>query len=403
MSERKPKGASSATARGSTAPLGSSIRNPDLELALLGSMSAKNFLREHWQKKPLMIRGALPGFQGLLGKEDLIGLACRDDTEARLVTRHRNKWNVRQGPFTRLAFSRLPKKSWTLLVQDINHFLPAARGLLLKFNFLPHFRLDDLMVSYAPAGGGVGPHFDSYDVFLLQGMGHRLWQISAQQDKTLIEDAPLKLLHDFRAEQEWLLEPGDMLYLPPGYAHNGIAQDDCMTYSIGFRAPAYQELVTAFLVYMQDHYNVDGMYHDPDIDFPSQPGCLDAALLHQVSTVLHEIRWGSGDMERFIGMYLTEPKPHVFFESPSKPLTRQEFADRLTREGLHLDLKTRMLFKEKNFYLNGDAYTVGTEACQILEQLADHMTMPSGQMPGEEAIELLYQWYRYGYVEPGTL
>ena len=184
---------------------------------LLGGLSPRNFLRDYWHKKPLLVRGALPGFQGLLTSSELIEIACREDAQSRLIIRKNGKWQLRQGPFAPHFFSRLPKKQWTLLVQDVNHFLPAARELLLKFNFIPHSRLDDLMVSFAPPGGGVGPHFDSYDVFLLQGMGRRCWQISAQRDKRLVVDAPIKILQKFIPDQEWLLEPGDMLYLPPGY------------------------------------------------------------------------------------------------------------------------------------------------------------------------------------------
>ena len=267
-----------------------------------------------------------------------------------------------------VVFSRLPAKDWTLLVQDINHFLPSARELLLKFNFIPHARLDDLMVSYAPEEGGVGPHFDSYDVFLLQGMGRRNWQISAQQDKSLVMDAPLKILREFRPEQEWMLEPGDMLYLPPGYAHNGVAKGHCMTYSIGFRAPTYQELATQFLVYLQDHTAIEGMYHDPESQLPIPPGA------HQPGygasgrrAALNKIKWGRTDIERFLGIYLTEPKPHVFFTPPSNPVTQQEFAYQVKEGKLQLNLKSRMLCRGKNIFLNGDAYMQAPRHAGYLE------------------------------------
>lgn len=382
----------------SNLPLHDSSRS----LALLGGISPESFLHDYWQKKPLLIRAALPGFQGLLSKEDLIELACRDDAQARLITCPRDKWTVRHGPFTPGTFSRLPQKHWTLLVQDVNHFLPEARELLLKFRFLPHFRLDDLMVSYAPEGGGVGPHFDSYDVFLLQGMGHRSWQISAQQDRRLIDDAPLKILREFSPEQEWLLEPGDMLYLPPGYAHHGVATDACMTYSIGFRAPAYQELVTQFLVHLQDHRTVEGIYHDPDITFQAHPGLISDALLQQAGAVLDRIIWYPEDIEHFLGLYLTEPKPYVFFDPPEKTLTRREFANLIGKTGLRLDLKSRMLFRNRNLYLNGDAYAAGAEASRSLQLLADDLALPPGQEFDQEALELLHQWHLYGYVLPGS-
>ncbi len=177
-----------------------------MKLVLLGGISPKKFLHHCWQKKPLLVRGAVPGFQGLLNRKELIDLACRDDAQSRLITNTNGKWKVRHGPFHPRAFSKLPETQWSLLVQDVNHFLPSARNLLLRFNFIPYSRLDDLMVSYAPDGGGVGPHFDSYDVFLLQGMGRRRWQISAQQDQELVADAPLKILRDFRPDQEWVFQ-----------------------------------------------------------------------------------------------------------------------------------------------------------------------------------------------------
>ena len=366
---------------------------------LLGGLSPRTFLREYWQKKPLLVRGALPGFQGLLTRNNLVELACRDDAQSRLITQKNDKWKVRHGPFTLDFFSRLPKTRWTLLVQDVNHFLPAARDLLLEFNFIPHSRLDDLMVSYAPDEGGVGPHFDSYDVFLLQGMGRRYWQISAQQDKSLVADAPIKILHDFRPEQEWLLEPGDMLYLPPGYAHHGIAKDDCMTYSVGFRAPSYQELAHQFLIYLQDHAAIEGMYRDPDIGLQSHPGRISAAMVNQTRAALDKIKWGRTDIERFIGTYLTEPKPHVFFTPPPYPVTQKKFSYRVKKNGVRLDLKSHMLCKGKTVFLNGDAYTVDATTRRSLEELADRHALPAAKGLGSEALALLYQWYLYGHIE----
>ena len=208
------------------------------KLTLLGGLTVNEFLRDYWQKKPLLIRQAVPGFKGLLDPQQLIELACRDDVQARLVTNQRNHWELRNEPFQPGDFGGLTKKGkWSVLVQGVNHFLPEAAELVKQFSFIPHARLDDLMVSYAPKGGGVGPHFDIYDVFLVQGYGHRRWQISTQDDRELIPGAPLRILQRFNVEQEWVLAPGDMLYLPPQCGHNGIAEDDCMTYSIGFRTP----------------------------------------------------------------------------------------------------------------------------------------------------------------------
>lgn len=367
---------------------------------LLGGLSPGTFLREYWQKKPLLVRDALPGFQGLLTHSELIDLACRDDAQSRLITQKNGVWRVRHGPFTLGSFSRLPKKKWTLLVQDVNHFLPAARDLLLQFNFIPHSRLDDLMVSYAPAEGGVGAHFDSYDVFLLQGMGRRCWRISAQRDKRLVMDAPIKILRDFKPEEEWMLESGDMLYLPPGYAHHGIAEDNCMTYSVGFRAPGYQELASQFLTYLQDQVVIEGMYRDPDLGLQPHPGYISSPMVHQIGTALGKIKWGRNDIERFIGTYLTEPKPHVFFTPPPHPVTRKKFSDQISKSGLQLDLKSRMLCRGQHVFLNGDAYPVGATTRRSLEKLADRHALIAGGLDSE-AVDLLYQWYLYGYIEIG--
>ena len=190
-------------------------------LALLGNISPAQFLAEYWQKKPLLIKQAIPHFKGLLDANELAGLACEDEVQSRIVQFKKSQWSVKSGPFDERDFAKLGKNDWTLLVQSVNHYLPEAADLLAQFHFIPHARLDDLMVSYAPKGGGVGAHVDSYDVFLLQGSGHRNWKISEQTDLSLVEGAPLRILKNFKAEQEWVLEAGDMLYLPPQIAHWG--------------------------------------------------------------------------------------------------------------------------------------------------------------------------------------
>ena len=227
-------------------------------LQLLNNLTPAQFLAEYWQKKPLLIRQAIPNFKGLMSPNELAGLACEDDVQARIIKQKKDKWSVQNSPFDETDFTKLPKKDWTLLVQSVNHYLPEAADLLAQFNFIPHARLDDLMVSYAPAGGGVGAHVDSYDVFLLQGSGKRNWKISTQSDLSLVEGAHLRILKQFETEQEWTLEAGDMLYLPPHIAHWGVAMsDNCMTYSIGFRAPKTQELMHEFLSYLQDNIDAD--------------------------------------------------------------------------------------------------------------------------------------------------
>ena len=369
-------------------------------LDLLGGITVNAFLRDYWQKKPLLIRQAVPQFNGLLDLKQLIALVCDQDAQARMVTQRRGLWQLHQAPFEPKDFDSLGKVKWTVLLQGLNHYLPEGAELLKQFNFIPHARLDDLMVSYAPKGGGVGPHFDAYDVFLLQGMGHRRWQISTQADRTLIEGAPLRILKDFKVEQEWVLEPGDMLYLPPHCAHNGIAEDECMTYSIGFRTPSYQELVEQFLVYLQDRICVDGVYADPELKTQLHPSEIGADMLNQVERAVRKVEWGKPDIAGFLGSYLSEPKPHIFFDSPEKPLSHARFEQTLQTKGVKLDLKTQMLCHDGTIFINGESHNVGNDAYRALRILADsrHLNATAG-LPAQ-ALDLLYQWYTDGYIAP---
>ena len=373
------------------------------KLTLLGGLTVNEFLRDYWQKKPLLVRQAVPAFKGLLNPQQLIDLACHDNVQARLATYQRKKWNLRYEPFEPKDFEGLTKKGkWSVLVQGVNHFLPKGAELVKQFNFIPHARLDDLMVSYAPKGGGVGPHFDVYDVFLVQGLGHRRWQLSTQKDQTLIEGAPLRLLKNFKVEQEWIVETGDLLYLPPHCAHNGIAEDDCMSYSIGFRTPWYQELSEQFLVYLQDRIEIAGTYADPDLKAQKHPAEISADMLQQVSRTIRKVKWDDEDVANFLGCYLSEPKPHIFFEAPARPLTQERFEQVLHTRGATLDLKTQMLCHGSTVFINGDAHPVGQGSYRALRELADARSLPAAAKLPREAAGLIYQWYLDGFVAPGT-
>ena len=345
-------------------------------LALLNNLTPAQFLADYWQKKPLLIRQAIPNFKGLLSPNELAGLACEDDIQARIIKQIKGKWSVKQSPFDEADFAKLPPKDWTLLVQSVNHYLPEAAHLLPQFNFIPHARLDDLMVSYAPTGGGVGAHVDSYDVFLLQGSGKRQWKISAQADLTLVEGAPLRILKHFETEQEWVLEAGDMLYLPPQIAHWGTSMSvDCMTYSIGFRAPKTQELMHEFLNYLQDNIgqdNIDtsGLYTDPNLSLQNHPAEISEEMVNKVSGMLQKITWDNSNVADFLGKYLTEPKPDVVFEAPRKS-SLATFSKQLSVKSLCLDLKSQMLFANNQFYLNGEQLAVATELRVYMRDLAD--------------------------------
>lgn len=280
--------------------------------ALLGGLSPAAFLREHWQKAPRLIRGALPGYRAPLAPEELAGLACEPEVESRLVLERGPDdapWHLRRGPFSEKDFTALPPSHWTLLVQEVNKYLPQLADLLDRFDFVPGWRVDDVMVSYAPEGGSVGPHVDQYDVFLLQGLGRRRWSISAAPvaADNRVPGTELDVLRDFTPEHEWVLEPGDMLYLPPGVAHHGVAVGDCMTLSIGFRAPSEADLVRLFYDHAAEQLSDAQRYADPDLRPPAHPGEIDAAALARVREIVRRPRLSDAEIDRWFGSYVTEP------------------------------------------------------------------------------------------------
>lgn len=371
-------------------------------LTLLGGISAETFLKEYWQKKPLLIRGAIPNFEGFLTPNELAGLACEEDVQSRLISYVKKQWKLEQGPFDEKRFAKLPEHDWTLLVQSLNHHLQEANDVLQQFDFIPYARLDDLMVSYAPDGGGVGPHFDSYDVFLLQGCGQRLWRISEQEDLSLVEGAPLRILQNFSTEQEWTLSAGDMLYLPPHVAHWGIAIGDCMTYSIGFRAPSAQELAGEFLNYLQEHRALTGMYADADLALQSHPAEIGGDMVKQVSSILDGLKWSDADVADFLGRYLSEPKSHIVFDPP-KNMTLQTFEKRMKSHGVQLGFKSQLLKAGNTYYLNGEPVDLDASSEDLMMKLADWRLLSVEDLSltphiSEDFVALMHDWYLIGCI-----
>lgn len=344
-----------------------------IALQHLDGMAADTFLRKFWQRKPLLIRNAFPGFTAPLTRAEIFELASREEAESRLIVNRDDMWSLEHGPFSRKQLRAVADAKWTVLIQDTQHFSREAHQLLAAFNFIPHARIDDLMVSFANKGGGVGPHFDSYDVFLLQGEGQRRWQISAQRDLRLTEGVPLKILANFKPEQEWVLKTGDMLYLPPGYAHHGVAESDCVTWSIGFRAPGRQELAHAYLDFVRDEIELSGNYEDRGLKPAAAPGTIDAEMEHRMVAMLNDVTktMASTSLQRrFLGRYLTEPKSHVTFDAPD-PIAPAAFARLVTRQGLELDLRSRLLSLRGQFFINGDVLDVPRADRSHWQRLAD--------------------------------
>lgn len=365
---------------------------------LLGGLTPAQFLRDYWHKKPLLIRQAIPEFKAILPKEELFQLASRDDVESRLVTHFSDQWQLKTGPFPRLPPVR--KSNWTLLVQGANLHDDRADALLQQFRFIPDARLDDLMISYATSQGGVGPHFDSYDVFLLQAHGKRRWRIGPQKDLSLVDGLPLKILKHFQPTQEFVLEPGDMLYLPPHYAHDGIAEDECMTYSVGFRAPSYQEIGEAFLHFMMDTIDLPGRYADPDLRPSRSPAALSKTMIDRVMKEMEKLRFTRSDILHFLGQYLSEPKPTVYFDSPPRPLSPLQFEKQLRKYGIRLNKKTKMLHSSKIVFINGESYAIGGHEKSVLMRLADERKLEPESLTelSSDLLEAFHIWYEDGWI-----
>jgi 50S ribosomal protein L16 3-hydroxylase len=376
---------------------------------ILGGLSPASFLRTYWQKRPLLIRQALPGFPGIVDRDGLFGLATRPDATSRLVIRHPRRrrarqWERHDGPFGAIDASMLPDRHWTLLVHGLESLVPGGWELLRRFDFLPAARIDDLMVSHAADGGTVGPHDDLYDVFLLQGPGRRRWQISNQADRATDPSATLRVLRSFVPEEEWTLEPGDMLYLPPGVAHFGVAVDGpCFTYSIGFLAPTHAELTRHFLEYLGAALSADvdpaARYQDPQLRATEDPVEVSDAMLGQVSAVLRAIRWPPALFADFLGRFLTRTKAWTLFTRPERKPTLGAFARRLRGHGrLSLALPSRGLARRGRIFLNGDAHDVKPAAARLFKQLVRARSLPLPITAGRGMQEILHGWFAAGYV-----
>jgi 50S ribosomal protein L16 3-hydroxylase len=368
-------------------------------LRLLGDITPAQFMRDYWHKKPLLIRQAIPGFQPLLAFAQLAELATKDYVESRLVTLTDGEWAMQHGPLHELP--PRTQREWTMLVQGVNLQDDAADALLRQFRFVPDARLDDLMVSFATDGGGVGPHFDSYDVFLLQAEGRRRWRIGPQKDLSLVEGLPLKILSKFKPTEEFVLEPGDMLYLPPHYAHDGVAIGDCQTYSIGFRSPSYQELGEAFLQFMADSIDLPGRYADPDLEPAGKPAEIPKNMLGQLADELNKMQFTEDDFTIFLGEYLSEPKHNVFFTGPEKPLPAGRFAQMAAKKGVRLSRKTQMLYRGKHVFINGESFAIGRADKAGLEALANNRALDGAEVAAasEDVMEALFAWYTDGWLE----
>jgi 50S ribosomal protein L16 3-hydroxylase len=338
--------------------------NPPL---MLGNLTPRAFLQRFWQKRPLFVRNALPQFVTMVDARALAALARRDDVESRIVERNGNQWKTLHGPFEKVS---VKKKNWTILVSGVNLHVRAAEDLLRCFGFIPQARLDDVMVSYATPGGGVGPHVDSYDVFLVQGFGRRRWRVGREEHRT---------------------RPGDLLYVPPGMEHDGEALEPCTTFSVGFRAPRGAELGAAFLDWLHERGLPDATYRDPGLVPASHPGRIPEAMLDFAASTLGRISWKRGDVADFLGRYLTTPKAHVVF----RPARGRQG---LERSRVRLDARTQLLYCGARFFINGEPVSVPARLAPALRRLADLRALAGKDLAAKPLAVLISVWQRAGWV-----
>lgn len=371
-------------------------------LTHLGALGVGRFMREYWQRRPLLVRNAV--VPPAVGHRQLFTLAGREEVESRLVVRQGRDWTLRHGPIPRRALPPLRQKHWTLLVQGLDGLDAAAQEFLGRFRFVPDARLDDLMASYATDGGGVGPHVDNYDVFLVQAAGYRRWRIGRVRDASLQPGRPLKLLAHFQPQQEWLLGPGDLLYLPPGIAHDGVATGECITLSVGYRTPSFQELLDPWFADFASRSTLPGRYADPGLRPTAHPGALPSAMVARVHKALSGQRPRPADTERFLLEHLSEPKGHIVFNRPARVPALAAFSLAARRRGLVLDPRSRMLTGRSGIGINGEfvaAPTGGVPA--ILRQLADARCLAAQQFDAAPAAcrALLHDWLQAGWLTLG--
>lgn len=348
---------------------------------ILGGISAETFLKEYWQKKPLLIRQAFPGFQPILPADELAGMSLESEVESRIILElgEESPWELKKGPFNEQDFARLPKDKWTLLIQGVDQWLPEAADLLSQFDFIPRWRIDDLMISYAVDGGSVGPHYDQYDVFLLQAEGKRNWRTGQMctEESAFLKEPKLRILEQFEEQENWVLEPGDMLYLPPRLAHYGIAQGECMTYSIGFRAPNQAELLHSFMESLSQSCNEDQRYGDPDLKPQNNSGEINQDAIKRAREFMQTALDDDQLIADSLGLLMSEAKYPEQLQESDPELSWQEVEEDLQSDIIERELHSRFSWNQSRdhnkitFYCNGKLHSLPTESKALVEYLCE--------------------------------
>lgn len=364
----------------------------------LGGMTVSHFLKHYWHKKPLLIRNAIPQFEAFFQPEDALMALRNEHIESRLIVQKNDEWEMLNGPLQKKQIPKREQNQWTALIQSVDLHDVKAHALLSLFRFIPDARLDDLMVSFATDGGGVGAHYDSYDVFLLQAHGQRRWQIGEGQDLALKPNLPLKILQNFTPTQEFVLDPGDMLYLPPHYAHDGVAIGECMTYSIGFRSPSYREISVALLNFVEDNIELEGRYRDPKLKPQITPAALSSDMVDDMYEQLKKMRWDKTWVAECLGCYLTEPKGVAWFE-PVTDWTLVAFQKKAQKNGVRLAPASKMLYHAPWVFINGEHFITDGQDAQYLHDLANARSSDAAWPVDSELWAVTFEWFCQGWLQ----
>lgn len=367
----------------------------------LHNFDADGFLKDHWQQSPILVRQALPNASTLISADELAGLALEPEIESRLIECINNQWQVSQGPFSETDFANLPKTPWTLLVQAVDHWVPEIRDLMKSFRFLPSWRVDDVMISFSTPEGGVGPHFDHYDVFLIQLDGEREWQIGQQCDETteLEPNLPVKVMKDFQTTEKWTLSPGDMLYVPPGVAHWGTSITAGLTLSLGFRAPSVSETLAELGHFLDDDQGEFQRYQDPGLTNRSQsPNRISKEDVNRLASLLRSVADQPDLLEQWFGKYMTEPK-YIDQTVETEDLSLTEFKKTWCQQPLVRNASSRIAYGQSRLYYDGEIEDLNLSESQC-EWLCDSEVLyfEDASASAEAITPLMHRLFRAGVV-----